>query len=325
MKRQLFPLLLAVVLGAVGAGIWFARPAPSVAQPEGVAWQKISVDEALNRARAENKRVFLSFSASWCPYCQKLEHELLDQPEGRSLLSDFIPIQIDFDAPENRPLIERFVVLVLPTCVVLTGDGTQVARIIDYETKAKWIAELRAAKVAGDPLPALRAAFAADPHNAEKALRLGEALLTGGHADEGERLLEQVDWMQPPPAAGAEALFTLGRYHHRVRRDAAQARHIWRELALRYPDEDFSSSAWSWYAKAEAELGHIDVGLRALEARLDQHPDNTSAVLGFADYVADKDVRAEFARAKQALEQIRPKLDADDQKDAADLLTKLGQ
>jgi len=319
----------AVLVGAaVAAFVLTGEPEPTRAQGPGVQWEELSIEHALDRARAEGKRVLVKFDAEWCSYCRTLDEEVLSTREGGALTRDLIAVRFDFDAEENRPLVERYVVLGLPTTLVLTPDGTQVGRIMGYEDRATWVAELEQAAVAEDPVPALRAAQEGAPGDPEAALRLGEALLVRGSPDEGEALLERVTWMAvdrdgEADEAAAEALFLLGRYHHRVRRDPNTSRHLWRELAARFPRSDWAGGAWWWYAKAEAELGRHEVGLEALRGRAAAHPENVVAVSQWGEYVATHELDPERAAALEALQRVLPAASEHDRPELEELAGRL--
>lgn len=294
--------LFAVLLPALALTFFVPEPAP--ARAEGVRWQALSVEEALAEAGRRDGRVLVKFDAEWCSYCRTLDAEVFQTRYGAALTEDMIAVSFDFDDPDNRALVERYVVLGLPTVLVLAPDGTQVGRIQGYEGREQWLGEARRAKAASDPVPALRAAFEASPDDPVAALRLGEALLVRGVPDEGEALLERVTWLRGEGAdeASAEALFLLGRYHHRVRQDPRTARHVWRELATRHPGSGWAGGAWWWYAKAQAEIGQHAVGLAALRQRARDAPADASAVSQWASYVAEHDLDGDREAVSAAIE-----------------------
>jgi thioredoxin-like negative regulator of GroEL len=297
---------LALVAAAV-AFIVFGGTEPGPAAAQGVDFRDMTIDEALELAAEEQRRVFVKFDAEWCTYCRTLDEEVLSTPEGGALTADVVAVRVDFDAEENRRFVERYVVLGLPTSLVLASDGTQVARIQGYHGRDSWITELEAGLTAEDPLPALRAALEAAPNDPEATLRLGEALLVRGNAEDGEALIERATWLSGPSGdVGAEALFILGRYYHRVRRDPRTARHVWRELAARYPDNDWAGGAFYWYAKAEAELGHEALGLEVLRRRALAHPDDAAIVSQWAELLVELELDddAERRAALVALEPV---------------------
>lgn len=293
------------------------------AQPHAAPFEQASLTTALATAKARGTRVFVKFDAAWCPSCKALDREVLKTREGESLLSGMIPLHFDFDVEANRPLIEKYVVMTLPVAIVLDSDGQEIGRISGYENKHEWMAQLKQISTADNPLPALRAAFDKNPSDGHAALELGEALLVRGQASEGEALLERVLWSQESRDDAAKALFVLGRYHHRVRKDARTARHIWRELAARYPESEWAGGAWSWYAKAEAELGHPDLGLEALRSHVRSAPKSADAVASYASFVIDHKLESERAAAAAALQPVLPLVSGDDARELQELAAKL--
>jgi thiol-disulfide isomerase/thioredoxin len=118
--------------------------APEVAsQPEAPAsaetWTT-DYDAALERAKNENKKVFLFFTGSdWCGWCRKLNREILTTPEFTQYAQDkLILVELDFprhkEQPsevkvQNRMLEGRYNITGYPTVVVLNSAGTAVARM----------------------------------------------------------------------------------------------------------------------------------------------------------------------------------------------------
>ncbi|RLB50711.1 MAG: hypothetical protein DRJ42_18320 [Deltaproteobacteria bacterium] len=326
MKRS---MVAALALAVVVFGAWFAlsNGETPVAEAQGVEWQDLTMRQALDRAAAEDRRVFVKFDAEWCSYCRKLEDEVLSTAEGASITEDMIAVTFDFDDEENRALVEQYVVLGLPTSLVLTADGTQVGRIQGYHGREEWVSELVAATSAIDPVPALRAAHEAAPDDPEKTLRLGEALLVRGTPDEGEALIERASWAaqdEEAPDVGAEALFVLGRYYHRVRRDPRTARHVWRELAARYPESDWAGGAWWWYAKAEAEIGQVGLGAAILRRRAEDNPRATGIVMQWGEYVDERSYDEDREAVVEALTGVVGSAeDADERTEVEELIAKL--
>jgi uncharacterized protein len=62
-------------------------------------------DEALERARRDDKPIFLSIGYSTCHWCHVMEHESFEDPAIAALLNrDFVPVKVD---REERPDIDR--------------------------------------------------------------------------------------------------------------------------------------------------------------------------------------------------------------------------
>lgn len=316
----------ALLVGALAITASWAFAAPASphgtrrAGTEGVVFVADDLGGALARAKREGKRVFVDFDASWCPSCRQLEREVLATRSGRDLLTGLIAVHVDFDDPRNRKWIERYVILGLPTAVVLDGDGEQLVRVMGFENAEAWTAPFRAALTAQDPLPALRAAHRVQPDDDGTRLALGKALLVRGKQAEAEAMLEPllfatvgkvdaadaqaVERQDHRKERAAEALWVLGRYHHRVRRDPATAQHLWRELATRYGKTSWAGGAWYWYAKAQAELGRPSAGAAAFAGLARRKPGDAAPVQAWLDYAKKHGLTAErpaLLRAAAAL------------------------
>jgi uncharacterized protein len=75
-------------------------------------------NEAFNRAKAENKPVFLSIGYSTCHWCHVMENDSFEDEKVASLLnSHFIPIKVD---REERPDLDQ---QYMAACQALTGQG----------------------------------------------------------------------------------------------------------------------------------------------------------------------------------------------------------
>jgi len=74
--------------------------------------------EAFNRARKEDKPIFLSIGYSTCHWCHVMAHESFENPEIARLLNDvFVCIKVD---REERPDIDG---VYMTVCQMLTGSG----------------------------------------------------------------------------------------------------------------------------------------------------------------------------------------------------------
>ncbi len=314
--------LAAAVVAACLATAPLLAPTPTEAAappagPAGVRYFNGDLGEALAHAAKTGKRVFVDFDASWCPSCRQLEREVLATPEGSRLLSGLVAVHVDFDDEKNRRWVEKYVILGLPTAVVLDAQGEQLVRVMGYEGKQAWTAPFQAALSAKDPLPGLRAAFAAKPGDDGTRLALGKALLVRGKREEAEATLEPLLFAPLGRIAGddahakerrdhqkeraAEALWVLGRYHHRVRRDPGTAQHFWRELATRFGKTSWAGGAWHWYAKAQAELGRPEAGAAAFAGLARRKPEDAVPLQAWLDFARKHKLEGERAALKAAI------------------------
>ena len=75
-------------------------------------------DEAFEKARQENKPIFLSIGYSTCHWCHVMERESFEDPEVAGLMNDaFVSIKVD---REERPDLDH---IYMAVCQMLTGSG----------------------------------------------------------------------------------------------------------------------------------------------------------------------------------------------------------
>src|SRR5437867_8227314 len=74
--------------------------------------------EAFDKAKEENKPIFLSVGYSTCHWCHVMEHESFENSEIAKLMNDnFVNIKVD---REERPDIEN---IYMAVCQMTTGSG----------------------------------------------------------------------------------------------------------------------------------------------------------------------------------------------------------
>ncbi|MDP6945466.1 MAG: hypothetical protein QF464_15060, partial [Myxococcota bacterium] len=164
-----------------------------------------------------------------------------------------------------------------------------------------WTAQLKALKTVTEPLRALRSAASRRPDEAGAALALGRALLERGLRDEGEALLQLVTIRWPASDSSAEALWCLGRFYHRVRREPVIAQHIWRELGERHARSPWAGGAWWWYARAQVALGRPEVGAAALEAVARRPMPGAGALRMYGSFLKKHALTARYPGARQLI------------------------
>ena len=306
MTRTLCGLLVTLMMGSVG----------HAAGKAGTQWFDGTLAEALAQARKSGKKVLVKFEASWCGPCRRLAKEVYDSAAGREATKGMISVRVDFDQPGSRPLIERYVVLGLPTTVIVDAKGRQLSRIMGYDGRARYLALL--AQEAVDPLPKLEAYLKRDATD-DARLALGKALLVRSGADpkrlaRAKALLEPLLWRRPIRGSAerrrlermAEALFVLGRYHHRVRRQPEVAQHLWRSLATRCAETSWAGAAWWWFAKSQAQLGRPQQGAMALAEQHARFPDRPSTIQQWLAFAEKHRLIFQAKALREALTRLKP-------------------
>jgi len=109
---------------------WYYGETGAAAPASAVAW-RTDLAGALVEARTAHKGVLVDFSASWCPPCIAMKHEVWPDAEvARAINAGYVPVAVDAD--NSHGLSERYNVDNLPTVLLLDADGRVAKRNEGY-------------------------------------------------------------------------------------------------------------------------------------------------------------------------------------------------
>ena len=81
-------------------------------------------EEALVKAKAENKLIFLDIYATWCGPCKKLKTKTFTNAKvGTYFNAHFINVSLDGEIGEGFTLAEKFKLTAYPTLFFINADG----------------------------------------------------------------------------------------------------------------------------------------------------------------------------------------------------------
>ncbi len=148
--------LLVSACGRPGAG----EEADSASESSPADTVPFILDDALAKAKAENKPVLLEFTGSdWCPPCKALEKEVLSKNEFKDYKEKSLVFgKLDFPRRKELPdpvkmnnfeLQKKFNIEGFPTLILLKHDGTELWRQVgfgDIDSPKELIAEVERRK-----------------------------------------------------------------------------------------------------------------------------------------------------------------------------------
>jgi thiol-disulfide isomerase/thioredoxin len=136
-----FSTLCLFFLGVIGA--------PVIAKAQGIEFGH-DLGEALKKAKAEKKLVFVDFYTSWCAPCKVMTAEVFPLPNvGTYFNSNFISCKVQCDDKGiGVELGNKYKIIAYPTLMFLNGDGELVHSFVG-STSGNGLIE--AAKVALNP------------------------------------------------------------------------------------------------------------------------------------------------------------------------------
>jgi thiol:disulfide interchange protein len=101
-------------------------------------------EQALARAKAEGKMVFVEFSAVWCGPCQQMKRDTFTHPQVRARLAEYVPLFVDTD--QEPALARRFGVRGIPAYYVMRPDRVLVLAGSGYVGPSEFMRWLDGAK-----------------------------------------------------------------------------------------------------------------------------------------------------------------------------------
>ena len=88
------------------------------------------LEQALDKARQEKKRVLVDVSAIWCSTCRKLDNEIFANDEVKSKLNEsYIFARLEYESDEGQKFLETHKASGFPTLWVLDEKGNVIKRL----------------------------------------------------------------------------------------------------------------------------------------------------------------------------------------------------
>ncbi|MFN0085668.1 MAG: thioredoxin family protein [Blastocatellia bacterium] len=110
--------------------------APMAALPGGFSF----LDEAVAKAKAENKPIVLDLFAKWCAPCRRLERDTFPDARVKALLDRTIFLRIDTD--KYPAIAQRLGVEGLPDIRFVMPDGEIVRQLRSFQDPESFVVEL---------------------------------------------------------------------------------------------------------------------------------------------------------------------------------------
>lgn len=129
-------------------------------QAQGIEFLHTGWEEALKKAKAENKLLFVDAYAKWCGPCKAMAANVFTRKEaGDFYNANFINLKLDMEEMDGRTFGDKYPVRAYPTLLFLDGDGKLVLRVVGGQKLENLLAIGNEALLKGDNLDELAEKF----------------------------------------------------------------------------------------------------------------------------------------------------------------------
>lgn len=176
--------------------LYFLSGIVAIAQ-EGVNFRDITLEEALQQAKNENKLVFMDCYTSWCGPCKQMTNQVFPQKAAGDYFNPrFVCVKFDMEKGVGIELAKKYEVHAYPTFLMIRPDGTIQHRLVGGDKLESFIARVEKGFDEQNNLAALHARYEKGGLTKQELMNYWEALQEAGEDTRGTRvyaeLLEQL-------------------------------------------------------------------------------------------------------------------------------------
>ena len=136
--KKLFLMLVAVLVSSV-----------AIAKDEvGVNWFHGTLEQAIEKASAEDKLVFVDCFVDWCGPCKRMKaNEFTKEEAGNYFNKNYVCIAIDMEKGEGLDVAKKYSIRSYPTFLILDAQGEHLGTVVGGAEMSAFIKKVEKAKV----------------------------------------------------------------------------------------------------------------------------------------------------------------------------------
>lgn len=125
--------VLALTLGLISFGNAYAQ----------VHFEELTFEQALTKAQAEDRDVFIYFWTEWCAPCRQLDSLVFADSSVASVINEYVPLKYDAEAGEGEILNAHYEIGGYPTFLFLNAEGEELGRVTGTRPNEDYVALIR--------------------------------------------------------------------------------------------------------------------------------------------------------------------------------------
>ena len=133
-------VLTSIFLLATSIIFGFKPKTAQMKTEEGIQFFTGTWQQALDKAKKENKYIFLDAYASWCGPCKMMKNKTFsDKAVGDFYNKNFICIAIDMEKGEGSALAKKYAVEAYPTLIYFKPDGKLIGKAMGFRKSKEFL------------------------------------------------------------------------------------------------------------------------------------------------------------------------------------------
>ena len=167
----------------------YSRLVDNILNFKGMVFEELSLQEALDKAGREGKRVFMDCYTTWCGPCKMMDAQVFPQAVAGEFCREYcVCIKVDMEKGEGPEIARRYGVNAFPTMMLLDPDGTVVCRMVGARDVVNFMTVLRRSLNAGFNYSLLKEQYAAGERSADFMSRYYLTMYDAGEVDDTEEI-----------------------------------------------------------------------------------------------------------------------------------------
>ncbi|WP_316815417.1 DUF255 domain-containing protein [Pedobacter nyackensis] len=181
------PMIGSVAAGSSSATSSAVTMTTNSSNPNNVQFQKLSLEDALAKAKNENKAIYVDMSASWCQPCKMMQEKVFPDPQVVEYLNkNFISIyfQCDLDSALSNVYRDKYISTAFPTHLLIDKNGELIHKFVGYMSVPSFLTELNKGVLANTGLNSFHKRY---KDGERSAAFMNEYITLLANANEGQR------------------------------------------------------------------------------------------------------------------------------------------
>ena len=162
---------------------------PVILSAQGIVFEQISFSEALVKAKAENKLVFVDCYTSWCGPCKQMSEKVFTQEKvGAYFNGRFVNLKIDMEKGEGKTLASQLNITAYPTFVLVRPDGSVLYKLVGGCDADTFIARIKEGQDENNSLSALKSKYVNGKMTNREIVDYVQLLFQSGEREEAKKV-----------------------------------------------------------------------------------------------------------------------------------------